>query len=69
MKEEIEIAYIQGIKELCISAIGELIDLANNSDNWATKDTCISVIENLLRIYDKVDNLGFDLKHFWEKKE
>jgi len=29
----------------------------------------MNVIEELLNIYNKVDDLEFNLKHFWEKKE
>jgi len=69
MEERIEIAYIQDIKNSCISAIGELIDLASSSEKWSTKDTCMNVIEELLNIYNKVDELEFNLTHFREKKE
>jgi len=69
MKEEIEMAYIQDIKNSCIFTIGELIDLAKNGKSWQDKNICIEVVKRLADIYWKADVLEFNLTHFWKKKE
>jgi len=64
MKKDFEAIYLHDIKNSCISAITDLLNLASETENWANKDTYMEIIEELVNIYLKASNVEWRLKHF-----
>ena len=55
------VTYLLDIKNSCIAAMGEIINMINGPVDWGIKDSCVNVLEELVNIYNKADSLEWEV--------